>query len=460
MIDTAYELDPAGRAKAVSVRPWAPTAQQYLVDDGQGDVATTTTTSQAVACTARFDPWGNPTGGQSTSNTCNTGSTPDTIFFKGGRRDATTGDYQLGSRTYDPSKASFLTPDAYRAGSSAKDLSIGTDPLTMNRYAALNGDPVNLVDPNGHDARYLDATYHNPCAMGCGPSISAHTRAIMQQNAPIIAKQQAEYQQQRPSHANYQCSGWDVACYARETAANGAQLEMDFMGGMVDFSQDTWKSVQSTGNDYIAAYTDIAAGITHGDLGRVARGVNSAALTTGRTNFGVVAGVASVVTAPQRIAATAAVGLASGQDPWLVARQAAHGLGYNSLPATILAGGVLAGAAGLAEAPAADSGAMLRGTSVSGQITSRGSWRTGTLSDMWNNAEEGPAGGRVCPRCGSERMIPPGADEARDWHGNHNPSWSTREFPANVTRAEVLDAYQQSVELLCPECNLRAGAGG
>jgi hypothetical protein len=29
------------------------------------------------------------------------------------------------------------------------------------------------------------------------------------------------------------------------------------------------------------------------------------------------------------------------------------------------------------------------------------------------------------------------AKGARDWHGNHNPAWSTREFPPDVTRAEV-----------------------
>src|SRR5258708_4709380 len=64
--------------------------------------------------------------------------------------DVTTGDYQFGSRTYDPTKPSFLTPDSYRAGNAAQNLSIGVDPLTKNRYSYVNGDPVNLVDPNGH----------------------------------------------------------------------------------------------------------------------------------------------------------------------------------------------------------------------------------------------------------------------------------------------------------------------
>ncbi len=53
--------------------------------------------------------------------------------------------------------AAFLTPDSYRAGDSGRDLSVGTDPLTANRYSYVNGDPVNLVDPDGHSAaRYRE----------------------------------------------------------------------------------------------------------------------------------------------------------------------------------------------------------------------------------------------------------------------------------------------------------------
>jgi RHS repeat-associated protein len=149
-IDTAYELAPGGAAKAVTVNPAAPTSQEYLTDDGQGSIATTTSTGQAVACTARYDPWGTALGSQSQINACNTGSTPDTHFYKGARRDPTTGEYQMGSRTYDPAKAGFLTPDSYRADDPGNDLGLGTDPLTQNRYAYVNGDPVNLVDPDGH----------------------------------------------------------------------------------------------------------------------------------------------------------------------------------------------------------------------------------------------------------------------------------------------------------------------
>ncbi len=101
----------------------------------------------------------------------------------------------------------------------------------------------------------------------------------------------------------------------------------------------------------------------------------------------------------------------------------------------------------------------LHGTNRVGEVTSRGSWRKGTLDKMWGNAPEGATGGRLCPRCESEVKVAPGQGP-RDWHGNHNPAWSTREFPPDVTRAEVRDNYQKDVELLCPICNLKAGARG
>ena len=87
--------------------------------------------------------------GQSCTNSG--GSTPSDILYRSQRKDSSTGTYQLGTRTYDPSKAAFLTPDVYRNGPSNSDLAVGTDPLTRDSYSYVNGDPVNLNDPTGHD---------------------------------------------------------------------------------------------------------------------------------------------------------------------------------------------------------------------------------------------------------------------------------------------------------------------
>jgi RHS repeat-associated protein len=129
-------------------------------------VATLTSTTGAVNCTARYDPFGSAlqaTPANPSDATCNTGTAGSSdVFWHDGRRDAATKQYQFGARTYDPAKGAFLTPDAHRAADSGADLSVGTDPLTMNTYGFVNGDPINLADPSGHraicgdDARSVD----------------------------------------------------------------------------------------------------------------------------------------------------------------------------------------------------------------------------------------------------------------------------------------------------------------
>ena len=158
---TRYTLGPittgdsssAGQPLAVSTTTGT---TQYLADDGHGNIATTTTTVGGLACSLRYDPWGSPIDvaagiaiGQSCTNSG--GSTPSDILYRSQRKDSSTGTYQLGTRTYDPSKAAFLTPDVYRNGPSNSDLAVGTDPLTRDSYSYVNGDPVNLNDPTGHD---------------------------------------------------------------------------------------------------------------------------------------------------------------------------------------------------------------------------------------------------------------------------------------------------------------------
>ncbi len=84
----------------------------------------------------------------------------------------------------------------------------------------------------------------------------------------------------------------------------------------------------------------------------------------------------------------------------------------------------------------------LRGTNEPGKVTSRGSWRKQTTQDAWDSAEPSPTGGRLCPTCSDEVKVPPSTEQPRDWDIDHDPAWTNREFPPNVTRQEVLDNYQ------------------
>ena len=163
----SYELDKQGTAAALTSNQGV----QYLTGDGHGNLTTATNTNTTVACTVRYDAFGTPLSPISEGNACNTGSTPDDVLFKTTRRDADTGQYQFGSRVYDPTKATFLTPDSYRAGTPAENPSVGVDPLTANTYVGLNGDPVNLTDPSGHDPWWQDEPgYKGPIEHAYGPS--------------------------------------------------------------------------------------------------------------------------------------------------------------------------------------------------------------------------------------------------------------------------------------------------
>jgi len=173
-----YTLDPAGGHTAMTwttgTAAQPQTNNQYLGTDGKGNVTEITGSTTApgstsgVACATRQDPWGK-TNGSTTGNSAtpcptsaavNTPTTSNDIYYQGQRRDTGTGDYQLGTRTYDPSKAAFLSPDTYRNADPTKDLALGTDPLTANRYNYVNGDPVNVSDPSGHGGT---------CDRTCGP---------------------------------------------------------------------------------------------------------------------------------------------------------------------------------------------------------------------------------------------------------------------------------------------------
>lgn len=94
----------------------------------------------------------------------------------------------------------------------------------------------------------------------------------------------------------------------------------------------------------------------------------------------------------------------------------------------------------------------LFGTNEAGQLTSRSSFRQATIRAAWDDAAPGPSGGRLCPDCGSERMVAPG-EGPRDWDIDHIDHWTDREFPADVTRKEVIDNYQEGTRLRCPSCN-------
>ena len=126
-------------------------ARQVLHTDLEGNIVLATTANSVEACDARFNAWGEP---EPDGGCLQPGKTSNSRWYNGDRADETTGTYQNGARTYDPAQASWLSADGYRTAQAGQDLSVTVDPLTANRYSYVNGDPVNLFDPDGHAFKF------------------------------------------------------------------------------------------------------------------------------------------------------------------------------------------------------------------------------------------------------------------------------------------------------------------
>nr|WP_240973931.1 DNRLRE domain-containing protein [Nonomuraea sp. FMUSA5-5] len=68
--------------------------------------------------------------------------------FNAKRWDNSTGMYDMGFRDYNPGLNRFLNLDTYNGA--LDDLSLGLDPWTSNRYAFTGGNPINIIELDGH----------------------------------------------------------------------------------------------------------------------------------------------------------------------------------------------------------------------------------------------------------------------------------------------------------------------
>lgn len=106
----------------------------YYLYNGQGSVSGLLKENGKLANSYRYDPYGNLTSG-----------TPDAVNYYGYHGESTnikTGFQYLRARYYAPATGRFTTEDPY--------LGNQAEPLSRNRYAYTENNPVNYADPTGY----------------------------------------------------------------------------------------------------------------------------------------------------------------------------------------------------------------------------------------------------------------------------------------------------------------------
>ena len=113
------------------------TGLSYYAVDGLGSTRSLTNASGTVTDTYTYDPYGNPIA------IASTGTTSNEYQYAGYQFDTVTGEDYLRARYYDAAAGQFTSRDDYDGSTD--------DPITENHYAYASADPINLVNPSGHD---------------------------------------------------------------------------------------------------------------------------------------------------------------------------------------------------------------------------------------------------------------------------------------------------------------------
>ncbi len=142
-----YLYGSAGNAIAVEDFTREEVEAYTYVKDAQGSTCLLTDESGEAVTNYEYDDYG-------VTNVTGT-ATVNVLAYTGGVYDEETGQYYLNARYYDPEQGVFLTQDTYRGEQN--------QPATWNLYGYCGGNPVNYVDPSGHDAiwlQYAHAAYN------------------------------------------------------------------------------------------------------------------------------------------------------------------------------------------------------------------------------------------------------------------------------------------------------------
>jgi RHS repeat-associated protein len=159
----SYQYSPWGQRLSQVTHPGAP-------DEGDGDgapeigtafygynahtdVETLTDETGGTLATYGYTAYGNADESEATGIDKPNPASPDAEPFNAYRYnskrfDASSGTYDMGFRDYDPGLNRFTSRDMYNGA--LADLGLGSDPYTGNRYAFGAGNPISMIEMDGH----------------------------------------------------------------------------------------------------------------------------------------------------------------------------------------------------------------------------------------------------------------------------------------------------------------------
>ena len=108
--------------------------------DGHGSVRFLTDSTGAITDTYDYDAFGNLIS--------QTGTTPNNYLFAGEQFDPVLGIYYNRARYYDQRQGRFWTIDTFEGDPQS--------PTSLHKYLYASADPVNRIDPSGHDTPLLN----------------------------------------------------------------------------------------------------------------------------------------------------------------------------------------------------------------------------------------------------------------------------------------------------------------
>jgi RHS repeat-associated protein len=141
----------------------------YYLYDGQGNVRALADTSGNLTDRYAYDAFGTQ---HSTS-----GTTPNSYLYTGQQFDNLTGLYDLRARYLDTAQGRFLSRD--------KAQSTANDPFGLDRYLYVADNPINAVDPSGHQA-FIEYSETQQQQENTDTAIGTEGGTVTESNAEVV----------------------------------------------------------------------------------------------------------------------------------------------------------------------------------------------------------------------------------------------------------------------------------